>query len=279
MLDGSGSWTLNVDIESGAFEACATGPPEESPMEPSAMARRQNVLPEGARRCFWMAAGVVSYKLCDRNFDCANCALDAGLRGETLHGAPPRSGARRAPWNFPEDRRYGRAHLWARARTPTCVQLGLDALAAQLLGAVHAVEVPGVGTAVATEESAVRLGASAGNLSFRMPLGGVVSATNLALARDPELVVSDSYGGGWLLELSVPEEVARAQLAALWSAKEMEHSARLLLRRFWRQIGLSLLVASESCGPEAAQGVDARDELRTILGETRYFELVHEALH
>lgn len=36
-------------------------------------------------RCVWMQAGVVGYKLCDREFDCDLCPFDAALRGEALH--------------------------------------------------------------------------------------------------------------------------------------------------------------------------------------------------
>jgi hypothetical protein len=34
-------------------------------------------------QCVWMQAGVVGYKLCDREFDCDRCPFDAALRGET----------------------------------------------------------------------------------------------------------------------------------------------------------------------------------------------------
>lgn len=31
--------------------------------------------------CVWMRAGVIRFWLCDRNFDCDHCPLDAALRG------------------------------------------------------------------------------------------------------------------------------------------------------------------------------------------------------
>jgi hypothetical protein len=31
--------------------------------------------------CVWMRAGVIRFWLCDRDFDCENCPLDAALRG------------------------------------------------------------------------------------------------------------------------------------------------------------------------------------------------------
>jgi len=34
----------------------------------------------GPARCVWMTAGVVSYRLCNRAFDCDHCPLDRALR-------------------------------------------------------------------------------------------------------------------------------------------------------------------------------------------------------
>lgn len=34
------------------------------------------------QQCVWMQAGVVGYKLCDREFDCDRCPFDAALHGE-----------------------------------------------------------------------------------------------------------------------------------------------------------------------------------------------------
>jgi hypothetical protein len=34
----------------------------------------------GGAECVWMQAGVVSYKLCDRRFDCERCPFDMAIR-------------------------------------------------------------------------------------------------------------------------------------------------------------------------------------------------------
>ncbi|OQX63193.1 MAG: hypothetical protein B5M55_07350 [Desulfococcus sp. 4484_242] len=38
------------------------------------------IVPPGKKKCVWMEAGVVSYKLCDNNFDCSTCAYDHGMQ-------------------------------------------------------------------------------------------------------------------------------------------------------------------------------------------------------
>lgn len=34
-----------------------------------------------AQACVWMEAGVIRFWLCNRDFDCERCPLDAALRG------------------------------------------------------------------------------------------------------------------------------------------------------------------------------------------------------
>jgi glycine cleavage system H lipoate-binding protein len=47
-----------------------------------AMARRESmkIVPPGKKKCIWMEAGVVSYKLCDNNYDCSTCAYDHAMQ-------------------------------------------------------------------------------------------------------------------------------------------------------------------------------------------------------
>ena len=38
------------------------------------------IVPPGKKKCVWMEAGVVSYKLCDNNFDCPTCTYDQAMQ-------------------------------------------------------------------------------------------------------------------------------------------------------------------------------------------------------
>lgn len=38
------------------------------------------IVPPGKRKCVWMEAGVVSYKLCDNNYDCSTCSYDQAMQ-------------------------------------------------------------------------------------------------------------------------------------------------------------------------------------------------------
>lgn len=52
------------------------------------------IVPAGKRKCIWMEAGVVSFKLCDNNYDCPTCAYDHAMQArveETRAQQPPLS--------------------------------------------------------------------------------------------------------------------------------------------------------------------------------------------
>lgn len=41
--------------------------------------KAMKIIPPGKKKCVWMEAGVVSYKLCDNNFDCSTCVYDQAM--------------------------------------------------------------------------------------------------------------------------------------------------------------------------------------------------------
>ena len=73
------------------------------------------VSPDSVRPCLWMSAGLLTYRLCDRDFDCEGCPLDSALRRGDLLGNRDREALltpNRDADDFPEDRRYTTGHCW-----------------------------------------------------------------------------------------------------------------------------------------------------------------------
>ena len=48
-------------------------------MKTSEKRESMKIVPPGKKKCVWMEAGVVSYKLCDNNFDCSTCSYDHAM--------------------------------------------------------------------------------------------------------------------------------------------------------------------------------------------------------
>ena len=49
-------------------------------MESRGKRTSMKIVPPGKKKCVWMEAGVVSYKLCDNNYDCSTCVYDQGMQ-------------------------------------------------------------------------------------------------------------------------------------------------------------------------------------------------------
>jgi len=242
------------------------------------------------RPCLWMTAGLVSYRLCDRDFDCEHCPLDAALRGEPRHRASSTVGARYRG-DFPDGARYSSGHLWLRTCTDRegVVRLGLDDLAAALLGGCRAVRCAPSGTPVEAGQGVCELDLGSGIVPLASPVPGRVAAGNPLLAESPERILSAPYGDGWLLELECDGPASAAARSAtlgadgLLDAQGARERARMDLRRFRRRVALHLLTETRddtaTVGPTLADGGVVIGDLRQMLGERYWLEVLRDLIH
>ena len=224
----------------------------------------------------WMSAGLVRYKLCDREFDCEHCPLDAALRGEPGWPAsdqPHAAEARRA-LSFPDDRHYSPGHLWIQERGDvSCV--GLDAVATALMGIPHRLRwLDGTGP-LRAGDAVLALDLPYGSLPLNAPASGRALRRNGAVERMPELLAQDPYGAGWLFEI----EGAVAGAARLVDASVALDQARLDLRHFRRRAALGLLTDANGVGATMADGGEALTDVRRMLGPQHYLALIRELVH
>jgi glycine cleavage system H protein len=106
---------------------------------------------------------------------------------------------------YPDDLTYTAEHEWLRRSTGdgTVVRIGITAYAQEALGDIVFVTLPAVGTALDAGQALGEVESTKSVSDVYAPVAGTVTATNEALDANPELVNSDPYGEGWLLELSV----------------------------------------------------------------------------
>ncbi|MGD2116037.1 MAG: hypothetical protein PVG07_13345 [Acidobacteriota bacterium] len=231
--------------------------------------------------CLWMSAGLVSYKLCDRDFDCDRCPFDAAIRGEVMPALPPidrmdrndLGGARVAALCFPEDRLYASGHTWVQEAAGAAVRIGLDAFAVALLGSIHRVQARAEAASADLDDGATlcEVDLDVGRLPVTTPVAGRPRIWNRALEEDGTPLMRSPYDEGWIAELDLTAPDALTRL--LPSAAALERS-RLDLRRFRRRAALFLFEGADDLGPTLADGGEILTDLRAILGAPRYLELV-----
>lgn len=118
--------------------------------------------------------------------------------------------------NLPEDVRYTDDHEWAK-KIGDVVRLGISDYAQDQLGDIVFVELPEVGSTFEKGEEFGTVESVKAVSELYMPMDGEVTAINEALADEPELVNSDPYNGGWMMEIKAGDP---AGLDALKSRAE-----------------------------------------------------------
>jgi glycine cleavage system H protein len=106
--------------------------------------------------------------------------------------------------DIPEDLRYSPEHEWVRL-TGTVARIGITDFAQDSLGDVVFVQLPDVGLDAVAGASVSEIESTKSVSDVYVPVTGVVSAVNDALAEAPELVNQDPYGAGWMFEMEVSE--------------------------------------------------------------------------
>ncbi|MFC7962537.1 glycine cleavage system protein GcvH [Rhodococcoides kroppenstedtii] len=108
--------------------------------------------------------------------------------------------------DIPAELRYTAEHEWVQRTGPTTVRIGITDYAQSQLGDVVFVQLPAEDDAVTSGESFGEVESTKSVSDIYAPLSGTVAAVNGDLDGDPELVNSDPYGAGWLVDLTVASE-------------------------------------------------------------------------
>jgi glycine cleavage system H protein len=109
--------------------------------------------------------------------------------------------------DVPDDLKYTAEHEWVRvADGSTTVRVGITDYAQGALGDVVYVSLPEVGASVAKGAAVGEVESTKSVSDIYAPLTGTVTARNDKLDETPDLINSDPYGEGWILELEVSDE-------------------------------------------------------------------------
>ncbi len=120
---------------------------------------------------------------------------------------------------YPEDLRYTPEHEWVRSTGDggdagdgaageggagaTRVRVGITSFAQEALGDIVFVSLPEPGTEVTAGQVVGEVESTKSVSDVYAPLTGTVVARNDTLDATPELINSDPYGEGWMLEIAI----------------------------------------------------------------------------
>lgn len=110
--------------------------------------------------------------------------------------------------DIPPDLHYTTEHEWVRRSADDTARVGITDFAQSALGDVVFVQLPEVGAELTAGESFGEVESTKSVSDLYAPLSGKVSAVNAELEGSPQLVNSDPYGAGWLLDVEVSDVAA-----------------------------------------------------------------------
>ena len=247
------------------------------------------------RPCVWMQAGVLTYRLCDRDYECDTCELYHALHGTAgarlPEDVPPlgRRGDTEADvidhfvrqlidgCTLHLDRAYSRGHFWLQARDDGTLDVGLAAHVLRFLCTVDDLVLPRVGVRL-------RRGDPCGWITHgrvSVPLAAPISGDVVAVHDEAVAVVRQSGGredGRWLYRTRPLEDPEHAP-----GLRHGEDAVALYLetvhvvKRYLRDAEVPAQAAG--VGHTLADGGTPAGDLEAVLGQDRYERLVDELFH
>ena len=175
------------------------------------------LIPEEERKCVWMTTGFISYKLCDRSYQCETCPFDQAITNEEMGeddlGTPCGKVSPSEDNEMEESPKsdssiringsifYHPDHCWVQVENPEQVKVGIDDLLTQLIMNVKVVILPRAGSFYGQGECCAHIVQDDYILPVISPLSGSIQTVNPRLKKEPELIIADPRGEGWLITM------------------------------------------------------------------------------
>ena len=129
---------------------------------------------------------------------------------------------------IPEELRYTSQHEWLADDKPGDeggLRVGITHFAQDALGDIVYVQLPEPGTEVTAGEQLGEVESTKSVSEIYAPVTGTVVARNDALGEQPELVNTDPYGAGWLVEIRPADGAATEDLLDAEAYRELTEGA------------------------------------------------------
>jgi len=227
-----------------------------------------NVAPQ--HRCVWMAAGILSYQLCDRSFNCEACPLDGAMR---MHFSRKDTKPIQVPQQeVSHEYRYSQNHCWIARQSAAVVRIGIEPTLANLLAPKELV-LPSVGDVVTLDQYCCWIIMEGGTLHIASPVSGSVTSVNPSLSRDPFVLSNSPLMNGWLFEVRMRSDLTSEP--SLLTKTEADARYRSDQDRFATLVRGAIGRERAAVGATLPDGGEMLRDVAAMLGQKRYFELVN----
>ncbi|MEY3396543.1 MAG: glycine cleavage system protein GcvH [Actinomycetota bacterium] len=113
--------------------------------------------------------------------------------------------------HIPDELKYSKDHEWIRL-SGSIARVGITDYAQDALGDVVFVQLPESGKEVLAGQSCSEVESTKSVSDIYVPISGSISNVNTQLSDSPNLINSDPYGDGWIMEIEVSDLSSVADL-------------------------------------------------------------------
>lgn len=126
---------------------------------------------------------------------------------------------------YPEDLRYTAEHEWVRLTDSGTVVFGITHFAQEALGDIVYVSLPAPGSRLHAGQSCGEVESTKSVSDIYAPVSGEVVACNASLDSAPELVNTDPYATGWMVEVQPDDASALDMLLDVTGYRKLIETA------------------------------------------------------
>ena len=112
---------------------------------------------------------------------------------------------------IPDDLKYSKDHEWIRL-SGSIARVGITDYAQDALGDVVFVQLPESGKKVSAGQSCSEVESTKSVSDIYVPVSGSITNINNLLSDSPNLINTDPYGDGWIMEIEVSDLISVAEL-------------------------------------------------------------------
>lgn len=113
--------------------------------------------------------------------------------------------------HIPDELKYSKDHEWIRL-SGSIARVGITDYAQDALGDVVFVQLPESGKEVLAGQSCSEVESTKSVSDIYVPISGSICNVNTQLSDSPNLINSDPYGDGWIMEIEVSDLSSVADL-------------------------------------------------------------------
>ena len=230
-------------------------------------------------RCVWMTAGLLSYQLCDRNFNCESCPLDTAMRmhfvkrRDAQESQTHTQGARTTSEERPY--LYSRNHCWLQMLTDNIVRIGIEPILTSLLMPLREIVLPRTGDPLRQGQFNCWIIIDDDAFPLASPVTGTVLRINQILQTNPHIICTHPLTQGWIFEAEARFEEMKS---AYWMVKgDAEKKFESDVSRFNQSLNSILGTDYTNVGVTFEDGGQIVPDIVKSVGASKYLTLLFEA--